>query len=113
MAGAIEELTEQVYLTEDEGIVALLNGMIVRPDRNEMLRRSPVRQLFLFGRKDEYIPAAVAEQLIAAHPQAQAVWLAGSGHMGFLEEPQASAEALLRFMGAESADAAEQAPDAE
>ncbi len=113
MAGAIEELTEQVYLTEDEGIVALLNGMIARPDRNEMLRRSPVRQLFLFGRKDEYIPAAVAEQLIAAHPQAQAVWLAGSGHMGFLEEPQASAEALLRFMGAESAVAAEQAPDAE
>lgn len=113
MADAIEELAEQVHLTEDEGIVALLNGMIARPDRNEMLRRSPVRQLFVFGRRDEYIPAAVAEQLIAAHPQAQAVWLADSGHMGFLEEPQASAEALLRFMGAESAEKAEQAPNAE
>ena len=71
MADAIADLTEQVYLTEDDGIVALLNGMIARPDRNEMLRRSPVRQLFVFGRKDEYIPAAVAEQLAAAHPQAQ------------------------------------------
>ena len=75
--------------------------MIARPDRNEMLRRSPVRQLFVFGRKDEYIPAAVAEQLAAAHPQAQVVWLADSGHMGFLEEPEAAAEALLRFVGAE------------
>ena len=65
MADAIADLTEQVYLTEDDGIVALLNGMIARPDRNEMLRRSPVRQLFVFGRKDEYIPAAVAEQLAA------------------------------------------------
>ena len=83
MADAIADLTEQVYLTEDDGIVALLNGMIARPDRNEMLRRSPVRQLFVFGRKDEYIPAAVAEQLAAAHPQAQVVWLADSGHMGF------------------------------
>ena len=98
---AIADLTEQVYLTEDDGIVALLNGMIARPDRNEMLRRSPVRQLFVFGRKDEYIPAAVAEQLAAAHPQAQVVWLADSGHMGFLEEPEAAAEALLRFVGAE------------
>ena len=86
MADAIADLTEQVYLTEDDGIVALLNGMIARPDRNEMLRRSP---------------AAVAEQLAAAHPQAQVVWLADSGHMGFLEEPEAAAEALLRFVGAE------------
>ena len=101
MADAIADLTEQVYLTEDDGSVALLNGMIARPDRNEMLRRSPVRQLFVFGRKDEYIPAAVAEQLAAAHPQAQVVWLADSGHMGFLEEPEAAAEALLRFVGAE------------
>lgn len=91
MAGAIEELTEQVYLTEDEGIVALLNGMIVRPDRNEMLRRSPVRQLFLFGLQGRIHPCGRRRATDRRHPQAQAVWLAGSGHMGFLEEPQASA----------------------
>lgn len=100
MADAIEELTEQVYLTEDDGIVALLNGMIERPDRNEMLRHSAVRQLFIFGRKDGYIPVEVAERLAAGHPQAQVVWLAESGHMGFLEEPEAAAEALIRFVEA-------------
>lgn len=97
MADAIEELTEQVYLTEDEGIVALLNGMIVRPDRNAVLRQSPVRQLFVFGRKDGYIPVEAAERLAAEHPQAQVVWLPDAGHMGFLEQPQQAAEALLRF----------------
>jgi len=52
MADAIADLTEQVYLTEDDGIVALLNGMIARPDRNEMLRRSPVRPLFFLSRPE-------------------------------------------------------------
>lgn len=32
MADEIEDLTEQVFVTEDEGIVALLNGMITRKD---------------------------------------------------------------------------------
>ena len=94
----IDDLVAQVAITEDEGIVALLRGMIERPDRNEMLRRSPVRQLFIFGKHDEYIPCEVAEALAATHPQAQVVWLENSGHMGFIEEPEATAEALLRFV---------------
>lgn len=98
MQEAIEELTEQVFITEDAGIVALLNGMIQRPDRNDMLRRSAVRQLFILGRLDPYIPVEAAEAMAAAHPQARVVWLEHSGHMGFLEEPQAAAEALLGFV---------------
>ena len=34
MQDHIEDLTEQVFLTEDEGIVALLGGMIARKDQN-------------------------------------------------------------------------------
>lgn len=96
MKDAIEDLTEQVFLTEEEGIVALLNGMIARPDRNEMLRNSSVPQLFIFGKKDNYIPLEVAEQLAASHPQAEILWLENSGHMGFLEEPAQTAAGLLQ-----------------
>lgn len=99
MKDAIEDLTEQVFITEDEGIVALLNGMIGRKDQNEMLRRTKVRVLFILGRKDHYIPVEVAEEMVAAHPEAKVVWLEHSGHMGFLEEPAATASALLNFMG--------------
>lgn len=99
MADAIEDLTEQVFLTEEAGIVALLGGMIERKDRNEMLRQSPMRQLFIFGRHDGYIPVEAAEKLAAEHPQAQVVWLEHAGHMGFLEEPETVAKALLNFMG--------------
>ncbi len=104
MADYIEELAEQVFITEDEGITALLEGMIRRADRNEMLRKSPVRQLFVFGRKDGYIPVEVAERIAADHPQAEVVWLENSGHMGFLEEPETTARALLGFILGQARD---------
>lgn len=98
MADEIEDLTEQVFVTEDEGIVALLNGMIARKDRNEMLRTTKVPVLFILGRKDNYIPVETAEKMVAEHPEARVVWLENSGHMGFLEEPEATAAALLGFV---------------
>ena len=98
MKDYIEDLTEQVAVTEDEGIVALLNGMIARKDRNEMLRASKVPQLFILGRKDNYIPVEAAEKLVEGHPQARIVWLESSGHMGFLEEPETTARAILDFV---------------
>lgn len=94
----IEDLVEQVHLTDDEGIVALLEGMIERNNQNEMLRQSSVRQLFILGRKDNYIPAEVASAMVEAHPQACVAWLDNSGHMGFIEEPEACAKALLDFV---------------
>lgn len=101
MQGAIEELAEQVFVTEDEGIVALLNGMTARKDQNEMLRQTSVPVLFILGRKDDYIPLEAAEAMVAAHPEAQVVWLEHAGHMGFLEEPEATAQAILGFMESE------------
>jgi pimeloyl-ACP methyl ester carboxylesterase len=98
MKDAIEDLTEQVFVTEDEGIVALLNGMIARKDQNGMLRQTKVPVLFILGRKDNYIPAEVAEKMVAEHPEARVVRLEHSGHMGFLEEPEATAKALLDFV---------------
>lgn len=98
MADAIEDLTEQVFVTEEEGIVALLNGMIARKDQNEMLRQTKVPVLFILGRKDNYIPVEVAEKMVVDHPEARVVWLEHSGHMGFLEEPEATARALINFI---------------
>lgn len=98
MADEIEDLTEQVFVTEDEGIVALLNGMITRKDRSEELRTTKVPVLFILGRKDNYIPVETAEKMVAEHPEARVVWLENSGHMGFLEEPEATAAALLDFV---------------
>ncbi len=97
-ADEIEDLAELVMLTEEEGITALLRGMAARPDRGEMLQGLTVPQLFIFGRHDEYITSEVATEIIARQPQARVVWLEDSGHNGLVEEPRASAEAILEFM---------------
>ena len=94
----INNLVEQVHITDDEGIVALLGGMIERKDQNEMLRSSRVRQLFIMGTHDGYIPVEAAQEFIAKNPQAKVAWLDKSGHMGFIEEPEACATALLEFV---------------
>ena len=93
----IQELSEQIAMTEDEGIVAILRGLRERRDLNETMRTSSVPQLITLGRHDEYITPEVAEALVAAQPQAQVVWLENSGHMGFIEEPQLTADAILAF----------------
>ncbi len=98
MQDYIADLREQVLLTEDAGIEALLRGMMERRDQNETLRRTAVPVLWILGCKDDYIPRPVAEQLVAAHPEARVVWLEHAGHMGFLEEPEATAKAILDFI---------------
>lgn len=96
-ADDIEDLKELIVLTDDEGIKALLRGMMERRDSNDVLKESDVPELLIFGRKDEYIPLETAEKIIAGHPQAKVMWLENSGHMGFIEEPQTAADAILGF----------------
>lgn len=95
----IEDMTEQIILTEDAGIVAILRGMRDRADNNETLRAYARPKLAIFGRYDEYITPEVGEAVIAAQPGLETVWLENSGHMGFIEEPVVSAEIILDFLG--------------
>ena len=94
----IEDLQQTIYLTEDAGIVALLNGMIERKAQSEMLHALGKPILFVLGRKDGYIVPEIAEKMVAEHPEAEVVWLENSGHMGFIEEAKTCASALLDFV---------------
>lgn len=98
LADKIEELSDQITLTEDEGIIAALRGMAERRDSNEVLRNSKAPQLVIFGRHDEYVTPEAAEIAIKEHPQAAVAWLENSGHMGFVEEPEASLGIMLDFL---------------
>ncbi|MBQ8863972.1 MAG: alpha/beta hydrolase [Rikenellaceae bacterium] len=94
----IEGLAEQIYLTDDEGICALLRGMMERPDRSKVLSQSKCPKLLVYGAKDNYISREVAERVIAENPDAQVVWLENSGHMGFIEQEDDAAQALIDFV---------------
>lgn len=94
----IEDLRELILITEDEGVIAILGGMIERKSRGEQLRDSGIVHQFIFGRHDYYIPEDVAQEMIAADSSAGVVWLEHSGHMGFLEEPEQCAEAIKKLV---------------
>ena len=98
LADRIADMEELIYITEDEGVIAILAGMISRKDHDETIRRSSIPHMFIFGRHDHYIPNDVAEELANNHPEAKVVWLEESGHMGFFEEPEKCAEAILSMV---------------
>lgn len=100
MQAHIDDLEQIAHLTEDAGITALLAGMMQRRDMNDMLRKSKVRQLFILGCRDEYIPEDVALRMIESHPQARVVRLERSGHQGFMEQPEECAAAIIDFLPA-------------
>ena len=96
----IEDIRELILISEDEGVIAILGGMIERKSRGEQLRDSGIPHLFIFGRHDYYIPQEVADEMIEQDPNAKVIWLEESGHMGFYEEPEKCAEAILNMIKA-------------
>ncbi|MFR9620362.1 MAG: alpha/beta hydrolase [Rikenellaceae bacterium] len=97
MSDAIADLYEIALLTEEDGVVAIQNGMMNRPDRTQVLGNLSCPVAFIFGRYDDYIPVEAAQQTLDAIPSAEVVWLERAGHMGFFEEPQLCAEQIVRI----------------
>jgi len=96
-----EKILELVELTEThdpEGIVASIEGLKSRPDNLSFLKECETPLLMFFGADDYHISAEKAKMLQEELPSAKSVFLANSGHNGFLEEPETVREELLRFM---------------
>lgn len=99
MANEIDELSEQMMIMDDEAIVATLKGLMRREDRSEFFAKTSMPRLMIFGKHDAYIPQEIAQSMIEKYPTAKHVWLENSGHNGFLEQPDESAQAILEFIG--------------
>ena len=96
-ADFIDECVEMYSVNEKAGVIASLNGMKIREDMNEFVASTTIPHMFVFGMKDFYISWEVAEGLMAKFPKAKALVLENSGHMGFVEEPKKSLEAIVAF----------------
>jgi len=98
MKEEIDRVRKLALMNKEDGIVAILNGMKERPDRTNVLRKSSLPLLLIGGMKDNYIPVEVFEKLVTIAPHAKILRLQNSGHSGFLEEPDASEDALVRML---------------
>ncbi len=93
----IADIADQVMFTDDDGIVALLEGMMLRPESYDVVSSLEVPSLLCFGKQDEYIPVEAAEAIIEKLPKSQVAWFENSGHMSFIEERDECVRVIKEF----------------
>jgi pimeloyl-ACP methyl ester carboxylesterase len=82
----------------DEGIIAALNGMMVRPDRVSVMEKGTVSCLWILGKHDNYIQFDAIHKRVKLPANARLAVLENSGHLGFIEEESESARILSGFI---------------
>ena len=81
----------------DEGIIALLKGMMERADRSVLIEDDEVPLLLIAGKKDNYLHYEVMERMYDMASMAELAELENSGHMGFVEEEDKALQTLDFF----------------
>ena len=75
-----------------EGIIAVLNGMMIRPSRSSLMEEGRVPCLWILGLMDNYIPCDIIQKKVNLPSNARVVVLKNSGHLGFVEEEDISSQ---------------------
>lgn len=94
----IENIKKIAKATPENGIIALLNGMRIRPDRSWLLEKDNLPFMLISGLNDKLIPKNVIEKMEALSSVITKVELSDSGHMGFIEEAEQTAGSLKNFI---------------
>ncbi|MDR2040091.1 MAG: alpha/beta hydrolase [Bacteroidales bacterium] len=98
MADKLEFAKEVARRSTPEGVIAILEGMRSRPDRQELLKKNRLPVLFILGKKDNYISFDKLAPIAASFPHSTVSVLEESGHSGYFEEPEKSAGFILSFL---------------
>ncbi len=89
--------------TTNEGIIAALEGMKIRPDYREVLKNAKIPVLYIQGEHDNFIPPETMEKFEL--PQRSSVLiLKNSGHQGYIEEKDKVLEAVVKFINSNVAE---------
>jgi pimeloyl-ACP methyl ester carboxylesterase len=102
----LEKFTDALHRSKNiasripgEGIIAVLNGMMIRPSRLPFMEEGKVPCLWILGSMDNYIPCDLIQKQVNLPDNAKVVILINSGHMGFIEEEDKSVEIITKFVG--------------
>ncbi len=99
MPAALARSKEIASQNSAEGIIAMLNGMMARPSRSSVVESGTVPLLWILGRHDLYFSSEKALGDIKIPGNARVVILENSGHLGFVEETDLTAELVNEFAG--------------
>jgi len=95
---AVQRSKDLASTISDEGMIAVLNGMMIRPSRLTAMERAKVPCLWILGKHDKYISSETVLKKVTLPANAGGVILENSGHMGFIEEEDLSLNVLTEFI---------------
>jgi pimeloyl-ACP methyl ester carboxylesterase len=81
-----------------EGIIAVLNGMMIRPSRLSVMEEGRVPCLWILGSMDNYIPCDLIQSKVILPSNARVIILKNSGHLGFVEEEDNAVRVITEFV---------------
>lgn len=94
----LDRLKEIASHIPEEGIIAVLKGMIARTSRLTLMEQGRVPCLWVLGSLDNYIPCDAILKNVKLPANAKAVILENSGHLGFIEEENKAVEIVETFI---------------
>lgn len=96
-AHEVERVTLIACKTPDHGIIAALEAMMNRPDRNHILKALNMPKVSIIGKDDNFIPMKAAREIARKNDLTPFV-LQTSGHMGFIEQRQECLKEIFRII---------------
>ncbi len=96
-AKEINLLIKRANTMTKEGIIAALEGMMVRNDQSGFLKKTKLPVLFILGLKDSKAPLPRLWEMVSLPLNSETLILRDSGHMGYIENPKETLEAIRHF----------------
>ena len=93
----IDQLIRRADRMQKENVIASLEGMKERFDQTLLLKTTQLPVLFILGLKDSKAPIARLWEMISLPAQSESLILRDTGHMGYIEEPKKTLEAIRAF----------------
>ena len=94
----IEQIKKLALTTSKQGIVAALEGMKNRSDREIILKFAPYPVLFIIGEEDNVLPSKDLISQAKLPDNGNYLLLENIGHMGFIEAKSATYKAIKKFV---------------
>jgi pimeloyl-ACP methyl ester carboxylesterase len=94
----IKNHVEKYAQLPTEAVIAGFKAIMNRPDYTQVLKDTTVPVLFIFGQEDKLIPFEKNIGLSELPKDSHTLVLAHGGHMGMVEDSEATTKAIREFM---------------
>ncbi|MEQ9263329.1 MAG: alpha/beta hydrolase [Owenweeksia sp.] len=94
----VNTIKKEALKTSPQGIVAALEGMKIRPDREVLLHFAPYPVLFIAARHDPILPFSVLEPQLQAERVTPCI--TENGHMSHIEDKEIVLASIRKFLNA-------------